>query len=713
MTDAISNDRLAVYQNVINAPRVPLTLRIGLAGHRRLTAQEISYAEKQIKLLIETIAGELAGYIDPAVDRLNSSERIHYRIASSLYRTGKADRPVLRLTSSLAVGAERLGMHTDFFREAEKNVTVERAAILPFAKQDYRKDFLNAESLTKPSVSEVDEFDHLIDDIEAAPITRLVELNGLYTTSVSREEAYYHCAEVFAENCDLIIAVYDETRCKVDKTSRKAGTKATIDLALKAKKTVIKIDPRGLTASQVMHLDGLGRREVEEIATSESLSRLLERIVLFGDIFRLDKLAESGNIEQRSQAILNNADEYLNGNEAVRCSTEEPDFDYFGPIRAPFKLSEKCRGFVAFNWFRQAFFRKNLFEKIKSGLPGEQPDDFETNEPLNSDIVHLQPDEFYSHFLLADQVAIRYASIHRSTYLLIYLLAAIALLSAGVGAIFKDAYNILIAAVVVKVLSLLAIYLLYKQDAHNHHKWLQSRCLAEAIRPNIYLSLLGRCFSLLDRRSSGEFMYREVLGHGHTGGQWICMHSEAVTRHTGFKHCQLNNTQYRAGAVRFLKEKWLGGQVDYHKGNAARMKQLGETLSGWTHGLFYLTAIFLVIKAMFVFSFPYGKVPGYSMWYYPSKFATLATLLFPIIGTSLFAIRNHAEFDISAQRSLTMLAFFNSMKALFERYISSVEHESEDQASHLDEGLKRLGEMSAQEVADWLEIYEVKESEPG
>jgi hypothetical protein len=113
----------------------------------------------------------------------------------------------------------------------------------------------------------------------------------------------------------------------------------------------------------------------------------------------------------------------------------------------------------------------------------------------------------------------------------------------------------------------------------------------------------------------------------------------------------------------------------------------------------------LTVKAILKFGM-FGDIadsPGLTAGY---QLSALLTAVFPILGTALFAIRNHSEFDISAQRSLTMLAFFNSI-------YSSVRSKAGESSTAFDTDLKRLTDVSAQEMSDWLEIYEVKESEPG
>ena len=60
-----------------------------------------------------------------------------------------------------------------------------------------------------------------------------------------------------------------------------------------------------------------------------------------------------------------------------------------------------------------------------------------------------------------------------------------------------------------------------------------------------------------------------------------------------------------------------------------------------------------------------------------------------------------------------MLAFFNSMKEYFLRFRSDKNLDITRSTDALDVGLLKLSDVSAREVAEWLEIYEVKESEPG
>ena len=53
------------------------------------------------------------------------------------------------------------------------------------------------------------------------------------------------------------------------------------------------------------------------------------------------------------------------------------------------------------------------------------------------------------------------------------------------------------------------------------------------------------------------------------------------------------------------------------------------------------------------------------------------------------------------------------MKEYFLRFRSDKNLDITRSTDALDVGLLKLSDVSAREVAEWLEIYEVKESEPG
>ncbi|MCC8997499.1 MAG: hypothetical protein LM517_10750 [Nitrosomonas sp.] len=68
---------------------------------------------------------------------------------------------------------------------------------------------------------------------------------------------------------------------------------------------------------------------------------------------------------------------------------------------------------------------------------------------------------------------------------------------------------------------------------------------------------------------------------------------------------------------------------------------------------------------------------------------------------------NHAEFDISARRSLFMRT------TLISRYNQLIPGQTTSKSEQMSNILIDIAMTAIKETSDWLEIYEVKESELG
>ena len=83
--------------------------------------------------------------------------------------------------------------------------------------------------------------------------------------------------------------------------------------------------------------------------------------------------------------------------------------------------------------------------------------------------------------------------------------------------------------------------------------------------------------------------------------------------------------------------------------------------------------------------------------------AALLAAVLPAFASAAFAIRNHAEFDITAQRS-------QSMRVKLSRLRQQLADAPCDSKALADILLK-TAETTMGETADWLQIFEVKQSE--
>jgi hypothetical protein len=159
------------------ASRVPLALRIGVTGSRRLSAEQLPRIREEI--------GQVLRDVREAFARLSRTPG-----AAAVYARpdGSSPEPRLRLLTSLAEGADRL------VADVALEQGFELLCALPFAAGEYEKDFASEQNRH--------EFRELLR--RAGP--SVCELDG----KRDEQDRSYEAAGLYvARNCDLLIAVWD------------------------------------------------------------------------------------------------------------------------------------------------------------------------------------------------------------------------------------------------------------------------------------------------------------------------------------------------------------------------------------------------------------------------------------------------------------------------------------------------------------------------
>ena len=651
-----------VYNRFIRSPLVPMTLRVGVAGHR-----EHSNIRVDNNALVKQVTS-LYSLIHRQLERCYQHEH-----APTLY---SGDPPVLRLISSMADGADRLLLEPALVQEQ-----YELACILPFHAQEYAYDF---DEQSQQQFYQLLKKAHFGENA-----SRVLELDG------DREHAdfaYRDCAETLVRNCDLLVALYD------GKERDGFGTAWTVKLALSQKIPVIWIDIEHPNHLFFMHVE---QGETRTEALQESiLYEWLGHVLLFDTLLTAP---EKRTRQDLTSQILNRFETYasesrLNSNAVVA------DFNDKGPVsvRAG-RYNFLHNGFsVLRSWLASpAKIRKEVDNHHKNVAESARiADDAQAPElaMLHSPASHA----YYAAYLRADRLASFYASLHRSTFMFIYLLGAAALIVAALAIAFSDPAtygNFASYCAVIELIFLLLIYSLYKRDRFRrlHDRWLEYRCIAEFLRPTLYLSLFSSHFPMRRFRDSEDILVRNLLGHGGPERCWAYLYTETVLRWAGFSGHKMDDA-YLRHALQFTENQWIRRQYQYHTHNAVAMKYMGKRLAKISEMMFAATIV--VVGAKIVLSIYLPSL------YALSKTCGLLAAWLPVIGTTAFAIRNHAEFEISAQRSLSarevLLGFHCKIAVLLS---------GPAQLKDIEEVLRDLTAQSITETADWLEIYEVKEAE--
>ena len=438
----------------------------------------------------------------------------------------------------------------------------------------------------------------------------------------------------------------------------------------------------------------------------EALLQELRRVVLFTDILTLPKSAENKTEQaHRKDEILNRLKRYRDEGNLCYDASNRSDFAAEGPILL--KKKYKSIAAKAFDCFKVCIATPQKMQNELSKTTELKHADANAGERemRNEKLAAPSLNRYFAAYLRADRLASYYSHSHRSTFLWIYLLGAAALITAACALAFKTDTQLVMFFVLLECVLLAGIYWLYRQDHKYayHDRWLEYRCLAEFLRPMRYLALLGSSYSISSFRGRDEYRNREIIGHSNGGRSWLYLYSETVIRWVGFNACRMDS-EYKENVRRFIICTWLEGQIDYHRHNAAAMRVLGHELSQWSYCFFIGTAIIVGLKLLTIcleFLVGFSIAPQAL-----SYVLALGAAILPICATTAFAIRNHAEFDISAQRSLTMGNFLQS------KYDKLVHMKSPLSSVPMTCILNQIATNTIKETAEWLEIYEVKETEP-
>ncbi|WP_218310967.1 hypothetical protein [Alteromonas antoniana] len=653
----------SVYQQFVDSPLVPMTLRVGVAGHREHTniRADNDVLIKQITALYSLIHEQLS----------RCHEHPH---ASILYASVP---PVLRLTSSMADGADRLLLEPALVKEQ-----YELSCILPFTASEYARDF--------DAASQQAFFQILNRANYQQPDSKVLELDGKRENA---DFAYRDCAEALVSNCDLLVALYDgEDRGGY-------GTSWTIKLALSQKIPVIWID-----IAHPNNLYFLHRENGETITTpltAASLYEWLGHTLLFDTVLSSPDETRKGDLTSR---VLHRFRTFARESALSYRAQEMPDYNDRGPITVKVGRSNLLHN--GFGMLRKLLISpakiKREVTQHHDKLPASAQISATSSSPDINKFHTPASDAYFAAYLRADRLAGFYASLHRSTFMYIYIFGAAALMVAALAIAFSSPAEYgktALYCAVIEIGLLALIYILYKRDRYKrlHDRWLEYRCIAEFLRPTLYLSLFSSHFPMRRFRDSEEVLGRNLLGHGGPERCWAYLYTETVLRWVGFSGHNME-PEYLSDALHFTQTHWIKEQYHYHTHNAIAMKQMAKRLIKLSEAMFITTIVVVFAKIGLTLYLPH--------LYGLSKICGLLAAWLPVTGTTAFAIRNHAEFEISAQRSLSareiLLGYHCKISALATTALT---------AKEIEETLRELTAQSITETADWLEIYEVKDTE--
>lgn len=244
---------------------------------------------------------------------------------------------------------------------------------------------------------------------------------------------------------------------------------------------------------------------------------------------------------------------------------------------------------------------------------------------------------FLSSFVRADVLAEKYQFHYKTGSLLVYFLAATAILCAAAENLFKAVPH---EAILIEIISIAGIIfiLIYGNAIGWHRRWLDYRFLAERLRCALFMAFAG------EEVSSG--FSRHDLYHANENDHWAFSYMRRIwNQWEKSGESQQDNIESLEQLKLFLRTAWLEDQRGYQKGNIARQMKKHHRLSLTGEILFLLTFAAAIAH--------YFHLGGHMF----SPALTFASIGLPALGAAFSGLRAHFEHNKLSRRSQQMAKY--------------------------------------------------------
>ena len=284
----------------------------------------------------------------------------------------------------------------------------------------------------------------------------------------------------------------------------------------------------------------------------------------------------------------------------------------------------------------------------------------------------------------ADATATRYAQLFRSSYVLNFSLAGLAVVLSLLGLVLPThATPFLIVA---ELWTISAILILTRTARRRgwHRRWLENRLLAEQLRCLAVSCQLGD----LRLDDSGEDQ-----------GGWVSWTARSTARALGLPSARIGPTYLEC--CRTTLVRMIDDQLAYLRVDGGRMHRLEHRLHRFGGSLFLTTALICVVHFLVEVADEMGLHFAHDDYAAPFlAAATIASAALPAIGAAIYGIRMQGDFSGSAERSETLHAHLTTLRDVIE--------EDRLDFDTLKRRVRRLADLLTQGVASWKETYHAR-----
>ncbi len=600
-------------------PSPQAAFRVGVTGARALPAEAAA-----LDGIRAGVAGVLGAVRDLVLDCAASPGAVE------VYRPGK---PLLRLLSPLAEGADRLVAHAALALGYQLEVP------MPFPQGAYEDDFPETR----------DEFRALL--AQAGPDK--LEIDGRHGEEIGNR-SYEAVGRLVARNCDLLIAIWDGGPGK-----GRGGTADIVRFAARANQPIWWLRADG--AGGPCWIDSLQQLRRPLACTPETAQARLAAYV--------------------KNLIL-------------------PPAGPTGPVTPP------LRQFLA-----EAPLPKRAIWRTYGGVirlvagarrpPPSQPMPFTPGGE-----VWPYWERFYQP---PDRLSVDYGTRYRSSYVLVFGLAALALWASVLGSGFS-AWALAASGAELVMLVLIAILVLRNVEGRWHEKLITYRLLGELFRKQQALALLGWTVPAAEATHiSGDVDELGVLPPDITVRDvWVGWYFNAVVRAAPLPRGALGGAAL-AEAWQAIGGSLVAGQVEYHdqrrresRAAAERFGRLGR-LFFW--GTFAMVALKLPLIGIHLLRpKALGGATGSAV-----DLVRLFQGLLPGLSAGFVGIRGYAELELVADQSGQMQRTMSNAGAMLRNLDLTAPLASQE----LGAVTLSLADAMLRDIKGWAQLFRIKVVEPG
>ncbi len=636
--------------------RAPLAFRVGVVGHRPNRLQHTNLDELR----------EVLGVVLDAV----KSAAISAGTVSSEYFSNA--EPALRALSPLAEGTDRI------FAEVAFDRGFDLCCVTPFLRQEYERDFVAPDALEEGSL---DRFQTILNRAKTKLRLTLFELVGNRTPA---DLSYGAAGRVVLNQSDLLVVVWDGRR-----EGKRGGTEQTLDEALRAGVPIVWIDahePRRwqlLVPGNPVPGSPAGERAAPfEQGKPERISELVSELILPPGATRpANAHARREDRPASDPAELRDLETFY--------GEWKPDWSFaqvwhvFERIFGRHRLPEPR--------FRIQPFEEAVLDKWPKQSPeGESP-------AIGESVNLLRP-----YYAWLDKLSVLYADRYRSTFIVSFLAAALAVMLALLPIAFAFQSHgveeaITISLELVAILTIVVLVTVARRRRW-HERWLDYRLGAELVR---HLRIVAPL--------AGGRPFPQAPAHwgpdGQIGATWMAWYVRAVERELGLPNTVVDK-QYLLSSLRHLKEYLSGvnGQLDYHQKNTIRAHRIERALHRFGLATLAGTLVAGTLHLMPALGFDFELLHGLR----PAFLVFLCGFL-PAAGAAAAGIANQGEFRRVQKRSHAMAQRINNLDADIDKLIKKISADADPHGAALYLETVELARESARvlvnEVLDWRVVF--------